>query len=263
MDTRELSGRPACPQTLLWPPLVLLISLRKLQIMGSCSHMLTCACRRVWDTHTGETLYTLKHNHIVRAVAFPPNNGQLLATGGMEKKLRIFDLSAVKTDGSEPVVIEPEKAFEVGPGVFQGTIKSIIWTQNPNIIVTSSDDKKVRWWDLNTREVVQELPVTGDIGSCELNFIDGKVSRSDVGGGLPVLSIAAGKTIYFYGGHDCMTPLKKIELPYEVASVAIHPGQRKIVTGGIKDTWAKVYNYDTMQELGKRDYFLKVGIQLC
>jgi hypothetical protein len=56
---------------------------------------------KVWDTHTGETIHTLQHSHIVRAVAFPPQaRPQMLATGGMEKKLRIFDLSL--SSGSPP-----------------------------------------------------------------------------------------------------------------------------------------------------------------
>ena len=57
--------------------------------------------RKVWDTHTGECLHTLEHGHIVRAVAFPIQfNPQVLATGGMEKKLRIFDLTRSGTSNS-------------------------------------------------------------------------------------------------------------------------------------------------------------------
>jgi len=214
----------------------------------------------VWDTHTGETLYTLQHNHIVRAVAFPPNNGQLLATGGMEKKLRIFDLSSVAPitnggttsgDSSDPTIISADKGFEIGPDVHKGAIKSIIWTHDPNILVTAADDRVIRWWDLQNRSVIQELPVKGDIGSCEFNMLATNPSPSDIGAGMPVLAIAAGKTVYFYGGPDARTLLKSVDLPYDVASVAIHPKQRKFVTGGIKDTWAKVYNYDTEQEIGE------------
>ncbi|KFY43901.1 hypothetical protein V494_01777 [Pseudogymnoascus sp. VKM F-4513 (FW-928)] len=213
---------------------------------------------RVWDTHTGETLYTLQHNHIVRAVAFPPNNGQLLATGGMEKKLRIFDLSSVAPiingaptngDSSDPTIISADKGFEIGPDVHKGAIKAIIWTHDPNILVTAADDKIIRWWDLQNRVVIQELPVKGDIGSCEFNMLSTGADSTDIGSGMPVLAIAAGRTVYFYGGADARHLLKSVELPYDVASVAIHPKQRKFVTGGIKDTWAKVYNYDTEQEL--------------
>ncbi|RDW62278.1 hypothetical protein BP5796_09510 [Coleophoma crateriformis] len=206
---------------------------------------------RVWDTHSGETVSILQHNHIVRAVAFPPENSTLLATGGNEKKLRIFDLTpqANGASNSSPdgEVIPAERGYEVGPGVHQGTIKAIVWTRDPNILVTAADDKMIRWWDLRTREVVQEQKVEGEIGSCE--FTNTPTTADAIGGGLPVLTIAAGKTVYFYGGQDSTTLLKSISLPYEVAGVALHPVQRKIVTGGIKDTWAKVYDYDTEQEI--------------
>jgi serine-threonine kinase receptor-associated protein len=213
---------------------------------------------KIWDTHSGEVLMTLQHNHIVRAIAFPPDSGSLLATGGMEKKLRIFDLSQVgavsatasngaSTDTDRKMVAANE-GFEIGPGVHQGTIKSIVWTRNPNILVTVADDKKIRWWDLQTRTVVQEQIVSGDIGSCEFTNI--KPEAGDIGAGLPVLTIAAGKIVYFYGGGDARTLIKKVTLPYEVASVALHPTQRKFVTGGVKDTWAKVYDFDSEQELG-------------
>lgn len=210
---------------------------------------------RVWDTHTGETLWKLQHDHVVRAIAFPPNSGNLLATGGMDKKLRIFDLSQPAPANtstaplSEDAVRTEAPSFEIGAGVHRGSIKAIVWTHDPNILVTAADDKMIRWWDLSTHSVVQELPFQGDIGTCEFSALSS--DPTDIGGGSPVLSIAAGKTVYFYGGPNARALLKKITLPYDVASVALHAGQRKFVTGGIKDPWAHVYNYDTEQAIGK------------
>lgn len=220
--------------------------------------------RRIWDTHTGETLYILQENHIVRALAFPPDSGHLLATGGMEKKLRIYDLSKAPPPPSqgtasppiangngvqEPVTIAADTAaVEIGAGVHKGTIKCIVWTRDPNVLVTVADDKIIRWWDLGSGEVLQEQQVQGEIGTCE--FSNTKSEASDVGGGLPVLTIAAGRTVYFYGGPTARQLLKQVTLPYEVASAAFYPAQRKFVTGGIKDTWAKVYDYDSEQEIG-------------
>lgn len=251
-------GKPVFLQTLPWQPLPPQILQRKctLEELTTRMYLLTIIrSRKIWDTHTGETLWTLQHNHIVRAVAFPHGSNNLIATGGMEKKLRIFDLSSVgpnitagnggPTDYS---LIHADKAFELGPGVHQGAIKSIVWTRDPNVLVTAADDKVVRWWDLRSRTVAQEQPVQGDIGTCEINSLVG--AAVDIGGGMPVLSLAAGKTVYFYGGHNARTLLKSVELPYEVASVTLHTPQRKFITGGVKDTWVKVYNYDTEQEIG-------------
>jgi serine-threonine kinase receptor-associated protein len=210
--------------------------------------------RRVWDTHTGEETFTIQHNHIVRAVAFPPFSSALLATGGMEKKLRLFDLGDLKSKAevspttTENNLFTADQGFEIGAGIHKGTIKAIVWTNDPNILVTAADDKMIRWWDLRTRKVVQEQPVQGEIGSCE--FSNAKGDPNDIGKGDPVLTIAAGKAVYFFGGPDARTHLKTINLPYEVASAALHPSQRKFITGGMKDTWAKVYNYDTEEEIG-------------
>ena len=57
-------------------------------------------------------MYSIQHDHIVRAVAYPPDNSDLVATGGMEKKLRIFDLSelAANNPGS-PATIPSSAGF--------------------------------------------------------------------------------------------------------------------------------------------------------
>lgn len=205
----------------------------------------------------------MKHEHIVRAVAFPTGSSNLLATGGYDKQLRVFDLATLKPTPSATGAIPDyseiscDKAFKVGEGVHQGYIKAIVWTYDPNVLVTAADDRVIRWWNLYDKSVIQELKVAGDIGSCEFNVSQpsfGNAVDSDVvGGGLPVLAIAAGKTVYFYGGKDSRTLLKSIVLPYDVASVALHAKQRKFVVGGSREqnTWAKVYDYDTEQEIGK------------
>ena len=211
---------------------------------------------KIWDTHSGETIYTLEHPSVVRCVAFPPDHGSLVATGGVDKVFRIHDLSRAptangntKSDATNGITIPSSTAIEIGAGVHKGIIKSIVWTNNPNVLVTAADDKMIRWWDLRTNSVIQELPVSGEVGSCEFTNI--KPRPGNIGDGYPVLCIAAGKTVYFYGGSDARTLIKSVNLPYETASVALHPGQRKFVVGGKQDTWVKVYNYDTEQELGK------------
>lgn len=117
---------------------------------------------KVWDTHTGECLHTLQHSHICRAVAFPiQSSPQILATGGFEKKLRIFDLTrSGGSNSSSPTSPSPGEngngaspitSYEIGPGAHGGTIKSIVWNQDYNILTTAAEDRKVRWWDLRTR----------------------------------------------------------------------------------------------------------------
>ncbi|KAJ1325433.1 serine-threonine kinase receptor-associated protein [Microdochium nivale] len=210
---------------------------------------------KVWNTHTGEVLYTLQHNHIVRAVAYPPNNGDLIATGGYEKKLRLWDLTdkpEPPADGSAPasLTIDASTAFEIGPGVHTATIKFIVWTKDPNVLITASNDT-IRWFDLPSRTVIKQEVLDGEIGSCEFNALAPQyTSPSDVGHGMPVLAVAAGKSVYFWGGPRAMDELKRRKLDYKVASVAVDPKSRKIVVGeDMPATWAKVYRWDDDVEI--------------
>ncbi|KAI1453249.1 WD40 repeat-like protein [Annulohypoxylon moriforme] len=219
---------------------------------------------KIWDTHTGELLFTLQHDHIVRAVAYPPDNSDLVATGGMEKKLRIFDLTEMKpasnteatTNGSSadaavvPSTILASSAFEIGTGVHTASIKFIVWTKDPNILITASDNT-LRWFDLPSRSVVKQEVLDGEIGSCEFCALAPEyTSKGDIGEGLPVLAVAAGKSIYFWGGIRAMNELKRAKMGYKVASVALDPKGRKIVVGeDIPATWARVYRWDDDVEI--------------
>ncbi len=144
------------------------------------------------------------------------------------------------TNGSPPT-----PCYEIGPGVHGGTIKSIVWATDLNIVVTAADDKMVRWWDLRARAAVGEYAVEGAIGSCEL----GGLGLDGASAG--VLSVAAGKTVYFFDGVQPAQLIKTVATPSEVASVALHGEQRKFVTGSSKDTWVHVWDFDEGTELGK------------
>lgn len=216
-----------------------------------CSHLpciLPCltVSSKVWDTYSGEALHTLQHNHIVRAVAFPSQpRPQILATGGMEKKLRIFDLSRSSSSSSptySSTSSTPPPSFEIGPQVHGGTIKSIVWGSDLNILITAAEDKKIRWFDLRTRSPIGEYAVEGTVGTCELDNTSGD----------GVLSVAAGNSVYFFNGTQPGSLIKSIKTPYEIASVALHSGQRKFVTGGSNqnDTWVRVWDFDNEKELG-------------
>lgn len=195
-------------------------------------------------------MYTIQHDHIVRAVAYPPDNSDLVATGGMEKKLRVFDLTELAASGSgEPVTIPASSGFEIAEGIHTGSIKFICWTSDPNIIVTASD-KTLRWLDLPSRSCIHHEVLDGEIKSCEIVSLSPDYSApTDIGEGKPILAVAAGKTVYFWSGDRAMTELKRITLPYTIASVALDVKGRKFVVGEEPGTWAKVIRYDDEVEI--------------
>lgn len=182
----------------------------------------------------------------------------------MEKKLRIFDLSRSESGGNSPTTSNGSSSaangnnsratgatsFEIGPGVHEGTIKSIIWNQDYNIITTACDDRKIRWWDLRSQNPCMEYSVDGLIGSCELSALS--VIPNDPG----ILSVAAGKSAYFFDGAAPGRLLKKVDFNYELASVAVNSQAGRFVTGATGDTWARVYDLDSNEELGMLPFYM-------
>jgi serine-threonine kinase receptor-associated protein len=173
----------------------------------------------------------------------------------MEKKLRIFDLTDLMSNpianGAAPGTIQATDGFEIGEGTHTGAIKFIAWTKDPNTIVTASDNT-IRWFDLPTRSIVRHEVLDGEIKSCELVALAPEyTSETDIGGGLPVLAVAAGKWVYFWGGTQAMNELKRMQMKYNVASVALDLKGRKIVVGEEPGTWARVCKWEDGSELGE------------
>ncbi|KAK1252273.1 hypothetical protein MKX08_003460 [Trichoderma sp. CBMAI-0020] len=199
---------------------------------------------KIWSTTTGELLYTIQHEHIVRAVAYARHDSKYLATGGMEKKLRVFDLCEFDRTSDEPVTIRAGDGDEIGEGVHQGAIKFICWTNDGYTLVTASDNT-LRWFDLSSRSIVHQEVLDDEIRSCEVVSLAPKCSSEhDIGGRLPVLAVAAGKTAYFWGGQRTSDRLKSIAFPNTIASVGLDLRGRKVVVGEEPGTWARVVNYD-------------------
>ncbi|KAI5306222.1 hypothetical protein KEM55_008678, partial [Ascosphaera atra] len=124
--------------------------------------------------------------------------------------------------------------------IHEGAIKSIIWSEDSNIVTTACEDRKIRWWDLRTQRPIVEHKVDGPIGTCELNALS-----SDPG----ILSVAAGKTVYFFEGATPGLLFKRVELNYEVSSVAVNKSINQFVTGALNDTWARVHDLHTYDEI--------------
>lgn len=137
---------------------------------------------KVWDTFSGSCLHTFPHEHIVRAVAID-DEGTRILTGGNEKKLRLFDLN---NPDAEP----REFTRPGGIPAHDATIKSIVWLrgQGQRTIVTAGEDKVVRWWDLESGEVLQENTFEDPILSMERN------NNAVLG---ELLAIASGKRAIF------------------------------------------------------------------
>lgn len=97
---------------------------------------------------------------------------------------------------------------------------------------------------MRSRHPVREYAVEGTIGTCELDSL--AVRPNDPG----ILTVAAGKSVYLFDGLQPGRLLKKIDFNYEVASAAVNSDSGRLVTGSAGDTWARVYDLHTEEELG-------------
>lgn len=211
--------------------------------------------RKIWDPLSGECLQTLPHERIVRSVAFGPGaKPGLVATGGSDKKLRIFDLDNVSgaANGAGPTdaSADPSTAdkavpsYEIGAGIHQGSVQAVVWGPDANMIVTGAEDKTLRWWDLRTPDKpVASYEVDGTLGSCELNMLSGD-SPSDA-----LLTVAGGKTAYFFSATTPGELRVSHKMPHDIASVAVHSKEKKFVVGGRSEQWVRVYDLDSCAEL--------------
>ncbi|KAL6243230.1 hypothetical protein RBB50_009781 [Rhinocladiella similis] len=207
---------------------------------------------RIWDPQTGECLNILEHNHIVRSVAFPiQNKPQCVATGGQDKRLKIFDLTrggsaASPTQADSSSLVTPSKTsegLEIGPGEHGGTIKSIIWNVDYNILTTACEDKTIRWWDLRTQRMITSYKTEREIGSCELSTH----KSGDPNPG--IISVSIGHSALFFDAGRPGELIKQVNFDHDISSVAINATNGRFVTGGAKETWVHVWDFEREKEL--------------
>ncbi|KAI9893499.1 MAG: hypothetical protein M1814_006796 [Vezdaea aestivalis] len=197
---------------------------------------------RVWDNTTGESILTLPHNHIVRSISFCPTALNLLLTGTHNKQLSLYDMDVSLAEADE----NKRLGTEIGAGEHQGSIKSILFDhRSSSTFLTACDDKKLRWWDLRARRSVAQSDLVDVIGSCEYHIVR-ETSVSAGGGGAAggVVSVAAGKNVYFFSGVGPNSLIRTITFEYDVASVAVNTAAKAFVTGSRADPWVRIYDYE-------------------
>lgn len=120
----------------------------------------------LWNAQTGTKLHTWKFKSPVRCVAFSPDDSIIaIATAklmGQESSVYLFSHDRASGEQSS----EPIGCLEG----HTGTIVRVLWYPTAEMIVTASEDKTIRKWDVKTR---QELAcVTAhkkEIRDCQLS----------------------------------------------------------------------------------------------
>lgn len=177
----------------------------------------------------------------------------MVATGGQEKRLQIFDLtrtsgdpSPTETNGDTPRTPNTiTEGLEIGAGEHGASVKSIVWNVDYNILTTAAEDKTIRWYDLRTQQAIATCKTDRDITSCELSTNE----AGDANAG--ILSVAAGNSGLFFDAARPGELIKQVNFDHDIASIAINPQSGRFVTGGRNDTWVRVWDFEAEKELGK------------
>ncbi|CAI5740343.1 unnamed protein product [Hyaloperonospora brassicae] len=192
---------------------------------------------KIWDARTGDVVTTLEHKHVVKSVAFTRDDRRLV-TAGHEKLVRVFDVTQVKEQHKQykaegGVVILPPP-LPVGEMHTREQIRKVVVLGN-EVAVTGEVDGTVTVWDLETFTPRRQFTVDTGVMDME-GSRDGKV-----------LTVAAGKQVYFYNVDDDFALLRSFAMPISFAEeggASLHPTENKFVAGG-SDTWVRVFDFES------------------
>jgi len=175
---------------------------------------------KIWDSVGGDEKHTFTHSKIVKSVQFSNDNSMIL-TGGLDKLLRIFDLSKPDAD---PLKLEGHS----------NTIKTALWCGGDQILVSGGSDNELRIWDRRTLKQEKSIPFKSAITSIEL-CLDKKH-----------MIVTCGKDITFYDAQS-FELIKTYNLPIEVNSASLSPDGSIFVAGGT-DFSVRLYDFATGKE---------------
>jgi len=177
---------------------------------------------KVWDTYSGGVYYTFPHKHIVRSVDISPD-GRWVVSGGNEKILRVFDVD-------NPEILPKETKAH------NATIKVVLWDAWRGVILSAADEKDIKVWNAENLELVHTMETLDPVAS---------LSLSDDG---EVIQAAAGKSVYFWSAQTYQLACR-IDTSYDLSCVALHPLRDRFVCGSRTDTWVRVFEFPTGEEL--------------
>lgn len=160
---------------------------------------------------------------------------QLLATGGKEGLLRLYDLAACLMSKPKAVV-----ALEVKQ---PSPINKVVWMSN-TLILCACADGKVYLWDKSSPQAPVHIFDTkqgNEIRDLEL---------CTIASGMRIMTAAAGTKVFFYD-MESKNLLKEYEMPIhfrEEGGATLHPSGEKFVAGG-SDLWVRVFDFQTGEQL--------------
>jgi serine-threonine kinase receptor-associated protein len=214
---------------------------------------------KLWDAITGQHLQTLPHLHIVKTCAFSPptsNNNKacysnLLATGGQEGCLRIYDLEATLLGGSD----QPRWSLMHPQQPKACSITKLVWL-NESTLLAGCVDGKIRVWQVPSNDVslaesssLQPVAILDTKTGKEIRDME-LTTRLPSNNSQSILTVASADQVLFF---DMSTTasfplLKQFQMPINFLNeggASLHPTSgSKFIAGG-SDLWVRVFDYET------------------
>ena len=179
---------------------------------------------KVWDTSTGENVFTLKgHSEPVQSVAFSPD-GKRLASASNDQTVKVWDAKTGKDVLTLKGHSEP--------------IQCVAFSPDGKRLASASDDKTVKVWDAKTGKEVLTLNGHTKIVLCVTFSPDGKrlASGGEVGQ-IKLWNAETGNSVLTLAGHE-----------YYVADLAFSRDGKRLASASWDNT-IKVWDVARGREL--------------
>lgn len=180
---------------------------------------------KLWDAVDGSEKAHIDHPHIVKSVDFSHDDARL-ATGGQDKKVRIYDVARVSA-GATAEFVHPKG------------VRKVVWSPDGRSIYSGSEDGVVRQWDVASRTVVRE---------CATNATGAAVMDLELSADRGLLTVASGQSVTLIDAAS-MTARHSFGYRYLVESASLLPGAGTHFVAGGTDVHVHVCNAETGEEV--------------
>jgi WD40 repeat protein len=150
-------------------------------------------------------LGTVRFRQPATSLAFSPD-GKVLAAGGSDNSIRLFDAATGKTlrrlPGHQPRTYHPDPQAKnpfdaLVESVGEGSVASVAFSPDSRVLASGGWDDKVRLWDVNTGKELRQIDAHKALVAAVALSPEGKTlaSRGGIDGTLRLWDVATGREV--------------------------------------------------------------------